>query len=205
METARPYLVAVPTPSLIELLLPAQLRWLFCTLIILSAASSVVHRETFAEFTATVLSADNVFSTGRLDLVAGTGNSFIGLNDMLAGDSITATIDIHNAGTINGQQYTFSTTTTPVNVLSTDALDGLQVIMDRCSVAWTGSTPYTCSGTQTTGVVVGRLLQTQASMGIILPAGAYDYLRITIGLPTQAGNEFQEKSVNVTFQWDVVQ
>ena len=193
-----------PLPgSLLHHLLPARLRWLLGTLLIFGAASFIVNHETFADFVFTVHNPGNVFSTGTLKIAVGSGESaFVGLVNMVAGDAVQGTVDVQNAGNIPATSYTLTSFVESANLLSGDAVDGLQLIVDRCSVAWTLADLFTCGGTQTSNVVLGTLIQTDASLGT-LEVGVTDHLRVTIRLPETAGNTFQGLTAGVTFKWYV--
>jgi spore coat-associated protein N len=198
-------------PEVLELAFPASVRRIFVTLVVLSAASFVVNQGTAASFTATVRSPNNTFSTGSLELTTSAGGSALfTLSGLVPGDVAVATIDLRNAGSIDANTYTMATAAnvpagqTP-SVLTSDATRGLQLAVDRCSVAWTGPAPYTCTGTATRNVVAGPIVQSSAAMGRTLPAGTTDYLRIAVSLPEAAGNALSSQSATVTFRWDIGQ
>jgi hypothetical protein len=89
--------------------------------------------------------------------------------------------------------------TSAPNVLTSDAVNGLQLGIKSCSVAWTqGGTAqaptYTCSGTTTT-ILSGPAINNAALSGpAALTAGGTDYLTFTVSLPSTADNTFQGKS-----------
>ena len=59
-------------------------------------------------------------------------------------------IDLNYAGNVDFGSATLTTNASASSGLDTDATDGLQIAIDRCSVAWTESGPpytYTCGGT----------------------------------------------------------
>src|SRR6266536_247929 len=192
--------------EVLELAFPASLRRVFATLVVLSAASFVVNQSTSAAFTATVRSPNNTFSTGSLELTtSASGSGLFTVSGLVPGDIVVATIDLRTAGTIDASTYTMTTTADTPSVLTSDASHGLQLAVARCAVAWTGPAPYTCSGTVTRNVVAGPIVQSDASMGRMLPAGTADYLRIAVSLPEAAGNTLGNQSAVVTFRWDAGQ
>ena len=98
-----------------------------------------------------------------------------------------------------------STTASPSSLLDTDAVNGLRLKIDSCSVAWTAVAPttaptYTCGGTITTVLadkaVIGAntLISTTA-----ITHGVTDRLRVTLTLPTTAGDTFQGASSTINF------
>jgi len=69
--------------------------------------------------------------------------------------------------------------------------------IDRCSVAWTesGSSPaytYTCSGSTTPVLATRAIIGSDLTLSNVgLTPGSADYLRVTVTLPSTAGNSFQ--------------
>ena len=103
-------------------------------------------------------------------------------------------------------KLTSSATTS--SVLDTDVTDGLQMVIDKCSVAWTesGSTPYTytCGGTTSSVLASQRVIGsdlTLSNLGILTAADPdpVAYLRLTLTLPTSADNDFQNKSSTLSY------
>ena len=72
-----------------------------------------------------------------------------GASPIAAGDTMQRAIDLSYSGSISFGSATLTTNATTSSSLDTDATDGLQIAIDRCSQAWTESGPpytYTCSG-----------------------------------------------------------
>ena len=100
-------------------------------------------------------------------------------------------------------------TTTNPSVLTTDPVNGLQLTLKACSVAWTqaGTAPlYTCAGTEraitTGGAAIGnRTLEAPAS----LTPGGTDHLLLTLSLPTTTDNTFQGKTSTLALTFSGVQ
>ncbi|HZR12098.1 MAG TPA: hypothetical protein VFC33_02495, partial [Acidimicrobiia bacterium] len=83
------------------------------------------------------------------------------------------------------------------------------MVIDRCSVAWTESaTPYTytCSGT-TSSVVASRAVIGAgiALSNLTLTANTDNYLRVTLTLPSTAGNTFQNQSSVINYAFTATQ
>ena len=176
---------------------------------VVGVASAVAGLGTFATFTSST-SASNTVSTGTVVIALGaTGASTNRLNvnasDVASGDTMQRSFDLSNTGTIDLSGITLTTTASPSSLLDTDATNGLQGVIDKCSVAWTesGSTPYTytCGGTTTTVLasraVIGSTLAL-ANLGA-LTAGTTDHLRLTLTLPAGAGNTFQGLSSTISY------
>jgi hypothetical protein len=73
--------------------------------------------------------------------------------------------------------------------------------IDKCSVAWTegGSAPaytYTCSGSTSTVLASAPVVGSNLALSNLsaLTAGSTDHLRVTLTLPSGAGNTLQNQS-----------
>jgi hypothetical protein len=103
-----------------------------------------------------------------------------------------------------------SNLTSPASVLTTDAINGLQLSIKACSVAWTqggtASAPtYTCSGTERS-ILSGPAVSSAAlTSPASLAAGGVDNLVFTISLPVTADNTFQNKSASLALTFTGVQ
>ena len=126
---------------------------LLLTIAVLGAAASIAGLATFATFTSST-SASHTVSSGTVTIALGaTGASTNRLNvDATAiapGDTIQRSVDLIDQGTINLASVTLTTSATTSSVLDTDATNGLQMVIDKCSQAWTEAGPpytYTCGG-----------------------------------------------------------
>ncbi|MBW3547062.1 MAG: M73 family metallopeptidase, partial [Actinobacteria bacterium] len=109
---------------------------------------------------------------------------------------------------------TVDTTTDPDTVLTTDATNGLQVKIERCTgvLGWTESaTPYTytCDATLAgddagiRSVVLASRAVIGADMALsgmqAVTAGNTDDMVVTLSLPTTADNTFQGKSATIEY------
>jgi hypothetical protein len=97
------------------------------------------------------------------------------------------------------------------SVLDTDTTDGLQLTVESCGSAWTesGTAPaytYSCPGGATNLVASRPVVGTGMSLaGVGLTTGSTSHLRVTLSLPTSAGNAFQGKSSVLSFAFTGVQ
>lgn len=171
---------------------------------ILGAAAGVASLATFASFTSSTTAQAQNLTSGTVSITIGAANRLtVGASNLVPGDTIQRAIDINN----NGSAGTSSvgsivlTTTAPVtsSLLDTDTTNGLQMAIDKCSVAWTESGPpytYTCGGT-TTAVLASRAVigsNIALSSMSAVTAGSTDRLRVTLTLPAGAGNTLQGQS-----------
>lgn len=191
-------------------------RKLLASLGAVGVAAGVAGLGSFAAFTSSTSASQNVSSgtvTAALGAAGGAENRLtIGASGIAAGDSIQRAVKLSNSGSLAWASATLSTSATTSSLLNTDATNGLQMVVDRCSVAWTeaGTAPaytYTCSGT-TDSVVASRAVVGSnlalGSLASLSPSGA-DHLRVTLTLPSTAGNTFQGLSSTIAFDFTATQ
>jgi predicted ribosomally synthesized peptide with SipW-like signal peptide len=181
---------------------------LLLTIAVLGAAASIAGLGTFATFTSST-SASHTVSSGTVTIALGaTGASTNRLNvDATAiapGDTIQRSVDLIDQGTINLASVTLTTSATTSSVLDTDATNGLQMVIDKCSQAWTEAGPpytYTCGGSTSTVLSSRAVIQTGVTLSNLssLTAGNTDHLRVTLTFPSGAGNSFQNKSSTIQY------
>jgi spore coat-associated protein N len=169
---------------------------------------------TFATFTSST-SASHTISSGTVSIALGTTGAAnrltIGASNVVPGDTIQRSVDLINNGNgtaDNLSSIVLSTTAAPSSLLDTDITNGLQMVIDKCSVAWTeaGTSPaytYTCGGTTSTVLasrpVVGASL---ALTGLAsLNTGSTDHLRVTLTLPTIAPNTLQGQTSTISYNF----
>src|SRR3954468_10152724 len=183
-------------------------RKLLLTIAVLGATASIAGLGTFATFTSST-SASHTVSSGTVTIALGaTGASTNRLNvDATAiapGDTIQRSVDLIDQGTINLASVTLTTAATTSSVLDTDGTNGLQIVIDKCSAAWTEAGPpytYSCSGSTSSVLTSRAVIQSAVTLNNLssLTAGSTDHLRITLTLPSGAGNSFQNKSSTLQY------
>ncbi len=163
----------------------------------------------FAAFTGTTNAAQSVAS-GTVSL-AGIGTNAagnrltVGASNIAAGDTIQRAVTLTNTGTIDMANITLTTNATTSSLLNTDTVTGLQMNIDKCSVAWTESAipyTYTCSGTTSTVLASTPVIGSNLALtNLTLTASAANNLRVTLTLPGAAGNTLQAQTsvINYTF------
>ena len=141
---------------------------------ILAAAASIASFGTYATFTSSS-AASNALDTGSVSIALGAvgpaNRLTLGANGLLPGDTMQRVIDLQNTGIPGSDDLAAVSLTTSASLsslLDTDATNGLQMAIDRCSVPWTesGTSPaftYSCSGT------TSSVLASQAVIGLNLP------------------------------------
>ena len=183
-------------------------RKLLLTIAVLGATASIAGLGTFATFTSAT-SASHTVSSGTVAIALGaTGASTNRLNiDATAiapGDTIQRSVDLIDQGTLDLASVTLTTQATTSSVLDTDGTNGLQMVIDKCSQAWTESGPpytYTCGGSTSTVLTSRAVIQSGVTLSNLssLTAGNTDHLRVTLTFPSAAGNSFQNKSSTIQY------
>ena len=186
------------------------------TLAVLGAIGAIATVGTYSLFTSTVSGTETV-SSGTVVVALGASGPAnrlsVAATNIAPNDTIERAVNLQNIGTIDLSTVTLTTTATTSSLLDTDATNGLQMVVDKCSVAWTetlvsaGIYTYTCSGTAST------IVSTRAVMGaaIAMPglaaltAGGTDNLRVTLTLPGTAGNTFQNKTSTINYAFTATQ
>jgi hypothetical protein len=158
----------------------------------------------FATFTGTSTAAQSVSSgTVSLSSIGGgaAGNRLtIGASNIAAGDSIQRSVTMQNTGNIDLASITLTTAATTSSLLDTDATNGLQMVIDSCATAWTETGTvapftYTCAGGATSVLTTRAVIGTNIALSNLnLTAGATNNLRVTLTLPSGAGNTLQNQS-----------
>ena len=181
---------------------------LVASVAVLGAAASIAGLGTFATFTSTT-SANHTVASGTVTIALGaTGASTnrlnIGASALAPGDTVQRSVDLINQGSLDLASTTLTTTASPSSLLDTDASNGLQMAIDKCSAAWTESGPpytYTCSGSTSTVLASRAVIGGSLALSNLgsLTSGATDHLRVTLTFPRAAGNTLQNQSSTVTY------
>ena len=187
-------------------------RKLLLTLGALGVAGALAGMGTFATFTATTSASQTVASGTIVIALGNTGASTnrltVNAAGLVPGDTIQRSFDVSNTGSQDLASIALTTSASPSSLLDTDTTNGLQMVVDRCSVAWTesGSSPaftYTCGGSTTAIVSSRAVIQTSLSMAGLsaLTAAGTDHLRLTLTFPSTAGATLQGLSSTLTYSF----
>jgi len=178
---------------------------------ILAAAASIAGLGTFATFTSST-SASNSISSGTVSIALGATGSVtnrltVNATNIVPGDTIQRSVDLISTSSDPLGSLSLTTSASPTSLLDTDPTNGLQMTITECSVPWTesGTAPaftYTCSGTTSSVLASRSLIGSNISLtglNVLSTAAGTDHLRVTLSLPTTAGNTFQGLSSTVTY------
>jgi predicted ribosomally synthesized peptide with SipW-like signal peptide len=183
-------------------------RKLLASVAVLGAAASIAGLGTFATFTSST-SASHTVSSGTVTIALGatgasTNRLTVGATAIAPGDTIQRSVDLINSGSLDLASVTLTTTATTSSLLDTDATNGLQMVIDKCSVAWTESGPpftYTCGGTTSSVLATRPVIGSALALSNLssLTSGTTDHLRVTLTLPSGAGNTLQNQSSTISY------
>ena len=188
----------------------AQRRKLLVSLAIVAAAASIAGLGTYATFTSSTSASQSV-SSGTVTIALGatgaaTNRLTVGASNIAPGDTIQRSVDLIDSGSIDLASISLTTSATASSLLDTDAANGLQMVIDRCSNAWTegGTAPayiYTCSGTTSTVLASRPVVGSNLSLSNLsaLTNGVTDHLRVTLSFPSAAPNSFQNQSSTIQY------
>lgn len=184
------------------------------SVVLVVVAAAVVGLGAFATFTGTATTSP-AFSSGTVALApigvsAANNRLSVGASGLAAGDTVQRAVDVKNTGTITIVAPTLTTSATVSSLLDTDPVNGLQMTINKCSVAWTeAGAPaytYTCSGTQTAVLASVALIGSNLALGNITPtSNADNFLVVTLTLPSGAGNTEQNQSSTILFTFTATQ
>jgi predicted ribosomally synthesized peptide with SipW-like signal peptide len=177
---------------------------------VIGAAASIAGLGTFATFTSST-SASHTVASGTVTIALGaTGASTNRLNvnasAIAPGDTIQRSVDLINQGTLDLASTTLTTSASSSSLLDSDTSNGLQMVLDKCSVAWTESGPpytYTCSGSTSSVLASRPVIGSTLALSNLgsLTAGATDHLRLTLTFPSGAGNSLQNQSSTISYSF----
>ncbi|HZJ26189.1 MAG TPA: TasA family protein [Acidimicrobiia bacterium] len=166
----------------------------------------------FATFTSTASDSQSATS-GTMSLsVPGPGATnrlSVTASNIAPGDTIERAVDLISGGTLDISGFTLTTTATTSSLLDSDVTAGLQMVTEKCSVAWTESAPpytYTCGGTTSTVLASSPWIQSNVALSnLSLTAGSTDHLRIKLTFPSAAGNTLQTQTSTVQYSFTATQ
>lgn len=189
------------------------------TAVAVAGSAAVAGLGTYGTFTDTTTTVATPVDSGIVELALGatgaqTNRLDVAAVDIVPGDTIQRSFDLDAAtSTSPFGSVTMTSTATTSSLLDTDTTHGLQVKLDRCSVAWSeaGVAPgrtYTCLGT-TSAVLASRPVVGStvalANLGSLATAAALDHVLMTLTLPATADNTFQNKASVVAFSFTATQ
>jgi spore coat-associated protein N len=179
---------------------------------VLGAAAGLAGLGTFATFTSTT-SASQQVTAGTVTIALGaagasTNRLTVNASGVVPGDTMQRSFDLINSGNQDLASVTLTSTATTSSLLDTDATNGLQMVIDRCSAPWTesGVSPaftYTCSGSTSSVVASRAVVGSSIAMSnlTVTTAGVTNNLRLTLTFPSSGPNTMQGLSSTIQYSF----
>jgi hypothetical protein len=181
---------------------------------IIGAAAAVAGLGTFGTFTVST-SVNTTMTSGTLSIDVGAPGGIkktvpVLTSGFLPGDSLSRALNLENTGNVALSSVHLANSASPSGPLVTDAVNGLQLTLERCSRAWTagGTTQlptYTCAGTRTISYTGPAITTAPLSAPNSLAPGGEDNLVFTLSLPSTAGNDMQALGATVNLAFTAAQ
>ena len=188
----------------------ARRRLILGSVAALGASASIAGLGTMGTFTSTT-SAALPLDSGTVTVALGTAGTAanrltVSASGLVPGDTVQRAFQLSNTGNQNLASITLTTTASPSSLLDTDTTNGLQVVLQACSVPWTeaGVAPaytYTCGGATSTVLASRPVIGSALALSNLTTttAGNTDNLLATLTFPSAAGNTLQGLSSTITF------
>ncbi len=182
---------------------------------VVGTAAAMAGLGTFATFTSST-SATHTISSGTVSIALGatgasTNRLTVGASNVVPGDTLQRSVDLVNNGGASADNLSgivLTTTASPSSLLDTEVTNGLQMVIEKCSVPWTeaGTAPaytYTCSGTTTTALASRAVIGSNIALSSLasLSTGSTDHLRVTLTLPAAAPNTMQGLTSTISYNF----
>lgn len=170
---------------------------------LVGTAAAVAGLGTYGAFTDST-TAEQTVTAGTVDIdLLDPAALNLAVTGLLPGDSVEKLVTLKNTGNSGLNNVTLTTSTVSPSLLTTNTTLGLQLKIESCSTAWTGTAaPYTCTGSQSvlpTTAIIGDGLAKALTNLTSLTAGNSDFLKVTTTLPTTADNTFQGLTSTIDF------
>jgi hypothetical protein len=121
---------------------------------------------------------------------------------LAAGDTIQRRLDLRYGRRGHFARVILVTRARRRSRLDADTVDGLQLSIDRCSVAWTRRSggPFQCAGRRWRVLGNAPALGRRRLRRLSLDPGRVDHLRLKLVLPPSAGNGFQHQTSKLVYR-----
>jgi hypothetical protein len=181
------------------------------SLAVVGTAAAVAGMGTFGSFTDSTTAVDATTDTGVLDIALGVAANYATVpaitGGLIPGDYRATPFDLRNAGTVDWSAVNFKAAATRSSALDTDTVNGLQLTVESCSVAWVVAGPgtYSCPG-EVTDFYAGPIVMDEPLQGAAsLTAGGVDHLLATIAFPADATDALQGQRSDLAFTFTAMQ
>ena len=179
---------------------------------LVGTAAAVAGMGTFGSFSSST-NASQAVTAGTIVIALGATSADtlnVPVTGLLPGDTVEKLVTLNNTG--NSDLGTVSLTTadtgTSVSALTADTSNGLQLLIENCSVAWSvTAVPYTCSGSKTTVLASSPIIGANRVLANLtsLTHGKTDNLKVSTTLPKAAPDSFQGIASTIGFNFAATQ
>jgi hypothetical protein len=175
---------------------------------VVGAAAAVAGMGAFGSFTDSTSPAPVTIQSGvvSIALSAGDGSATVPLafNGVVPGASVSQAINLVNDGDAALSSVRLATVATRSSVMDTDTVNGLQMTVQSCSVAW--APDFSCAGAVRTLMGAGPVVRdAPLTDPASLAAGATDHLAVSLSLPAAAGDAFKDRSSGLALTFTATQ
>ena len=175
---------------------------------LVGTAAAVAGMGTYGAFSSST-AANAAVTAGTVQIAVGAPGAnntlSVPVAGVLPGDTVEKLVTLANTGDSDLNAVTLTTdAATTASVLTTDALNGLQLTIENCSVAWTGTAaPYSCTGTKSTVLASSPIIGANRALANLtaLTAAKTDYLKVSTTLAKSASNTAQGASSTIVFDF----
>ncbi|GKV72981.1 CalY family protein [Pseudarthrobacter sp. NCCP-2145] len=175
---------------------------------LVGTAAAVAGMGTYGAFSSST-AANAAVTAGTVQIAVGAPGAnntlSVPVAGVLPGDTVEKLVTLANTGDSDLNAVTLTTDAgTTASVLTTDALNGLQLTIENCSVAWTGTAaPYSCTGTKSTVLASSPIIGANRALANLtaLTAAKTDYLKVSTTLAKSASNTAQGASSTIGFDF----
>jgi predicted ribosomally synthesized peptide with SipW-like signal peptide len=175
---------------------------------VVGAAAAVAGMGTFGAFTDTTTPAPVSVQSGVVSIALsaedGTATVPLAFDGVVPGASVTRALNLVNDGDSALASVRLATVATESSIMDTDPVNGLQMTVLSCPVAWTSD--LTCDGDVRRLLAPGPVIDDAELVDpASLAAGATDHLAVTLELPASAGDAFKEQSSELSLTFSATQ
>jgi hypothetical protein len=181
---------------------------------LLGAAAGIAGLGTYATYTSSTTPVGHTVAAGTVTIALGatgaqTNRLDIGASGIAPGDTIERGVDLLNTSSLALASVTLTTAATATSVLDSDATNGLQMQIDKCSQVWTESAApytYTCGGSTSSVLASRSVIGSDLTLSnlTLAASGGTDRLRVKLTFPS-ASTIGQGASSTINYQFTATQ
>lgn len=175
---------------------------------LVGTAAAVAGMGTYGAFSSST-AANAAVTAGTVQIAVGAPGAnntlSVPVAGVLPGDTVEKLVTLANTGDSDLNTVTLTTDAgATASALTTETVDGLQLTIENCSVAWTGTAaPYSCTGTKSTVLASSPIIGANRALANLtaLTAAKTDHLKVSTTLAKSASNTAQGASSTIGFDF----